>query len=80
MRLGRARPGTTPSASAAPLLCRWDLDKTYLRSQFDSIRQLLRTALAATFTAFDIARAFERPWHLRKRCSKPRIGEPPYWV
>ncbi|HUE29882.1 MAG TPA: phosphatase domain-containing protein [Verrucomicrobiae bacterium] len=44
MRLGRARPGTTPSASAAPLLCRWDLDKTYLRSEFDSLRSLLRTA------------------------------------
>jgi hypothetical protein len=28
----------------APLLCRWDLDKTYLRSDFDSLRQLLRTA------------------------------------
>jgi hypothetical protein len=24
--------------------CRWDLDKTYLRSEFDSFRQLLRTA------------------------------------
>jgi hypothetical protein len=29
---------------STPLLCRWDLDKTYLRSDFDSIRQLLRTA------------------------------------
>jgi hypothetical protein len=27
-----------------PLLCRWDLDKTYLRSEFDTLRQLLRTA------------------------------------
>jgi hypothetical protein len=27
------------------ILCRWDLDKTYLRSEFDSIRQLVRTAL-----------------------------------
>jgi len=44
MRLGRARPGATPPASAAPLLCRWDLDKTYLRSEFDSLRSLLRTA------------------------------------
>src|SRR5207247_1245350 len=43
MRLGRVRPGATP-ASAAPLLCRWDLDKTYLRSEFDSLRSLLRTA------------------------------------
>src|SRR6266516_1972967 len=41
MKLGRARPGATPPA---PLLCRWDLDKTYLRSEFDSLRSLLRTA------------------------------------
>ncbi|HWP66218.1 MAG TPA: phosphatase domain-containing protein [Candidatus Limnocylindria bacterium] len=28
----------------APLLCRWDLDKTYLHSEFDTLRQLWRTA------------------------------------
>lgn len=28
----------------APLLCRWDLDKTYLRSEFDTLRQLWRAA------------------------------------
>jgi hypothetical protein len=27
-----------------PLLCRWDLDKTYLRSDFDTLRQLWRAA------------------------------------
>jgi len=27
-----------------PLLCRWDLDKTYLRSEFETLRQLWRTA------------------------------------
>jgi hypothetical protein len=31
-------------ARPAPLLCRWDLDKTYLRSEFDTLRQLWRTA------------------------------------
>jgi hypothetical protein len=30
-------------APATPLLCRWDLDKTYLRSEFDTLRQLWRT-------------------------------------
>ncbi len=30
--------------SPVPLLCRWDLDKTYLRSEFDTLRQLWRTA------------------------------------
>jgi hypothetical protein len=38
MRLRRAR---TP---LPPLLCRWDLDKTYLRSEFDTLGQLWRTA------------------------------------
>jgi hypothetical protein len=32
------------SCPLPPLLCRWDLDKTYLRSEFDTLRQLLRTA------------------------------------
>jgi hypothetical protein len=27
-----------------PLLCRWDLDKTYLKSEFDTLRKLWRTA------------------------------------
>jgi hypothetical protein len=40
MRLGRARG----APAAPPLLCRWDLDKTYLRSEFDTLRSLLRTA------------------------------------
>ena len=35
----RGRVGAAP-----PLVCRWDLDKTYLRSEFETIRQLLRTA------------------------------------
>ena len=40
-RLGRARGAELP---APPLVCRWDLDKTYLRSEFETIRQMLRTA------------------------------------
>ena len=39
--LGR-RP--TRTARPAEVVCRWDLDKTYLRTDFDSLRQLLRTA------------------------------------
>lgn len=39
VRLRRQRPPVP-----VPLLCRWDLDKTYLRSEFETIRQLLRTA------------------------------------
>ena len=42
MKLGRRRPAAPPPLP--PLLCRWDLDKTYLRSDFDTIRSLLRTA------------------------------------
>lgn len=40
MPLRRSRP----APPLAPLLCRWDLDKTYLRTEFDTLRQLLRTA------------------------------------
>lgn len=36
-----ALPWRRPSG---PLLSRWDLDKTYLRSEFETLRQLLRTA------------------------------------
>src|SRR6185295_11150484 len=39
LRGGAVRPGPPPV-----LLCRWDLDKTYLRSEFETVRQLLRTA------------------------------------
>jgi hypothetical protein len=35
---------TRSRSELPPLLCRWDLDKTYLRSDFESLRQLLRTA------------------------------------
>ena len=31
-------------AKPSPILCRWDLDKTYLHSEFDTLRQLWRTA------------------------------------
>jgi hypothetical protein len=30
------------AAQASPIVYRWDLDKTYLRTDFDSVRQLLR--------------------------------------
>ena len=42
MRLRRTR--RPAPLRSVPLVCRWDLDKTYLRSDFDSLRQLLRTA------------------------------------
>src|SRR6478672_2548828 len=29
----------------APFIARWDLDKTYLRTDFDTLRDLVRTAL-----------------------------------
>jgi hypothetical protein len=37
-----------------PLVCRWDLDKTYLRSDFDSLRQLLRTAFERAEDKVDV--------------------------
>jgi hypothetical protein len=38
------RRRTAARPAPPPLLCRWDLDKTYLRTQFDTLRQLWRTA------------------------------------
>lgn len=35
----------TPSPRPPSCIYRWDLDKTYLRTEFDSLRALLRTAL-----------------------------------
>lgn len=34
-----------PAAPAAPFITRWDLDKTYLRTDFDTLPDLVRTAL-----------------------------------
>ena len=42
-----------PSAPR-PLVCRWDLDKTYLQSEFDSLRQLLRTAFERAEDKVDV--------------------------
>ncbi len=54
MRLRRTRPTPAPPASPAPLLCRWDLDKTYLRSDFDTLRSLLRTAFERAEDKVDV--------------------------
>ncbi len=34
-----------PSPRAVPFVARWDLDKTYLRTDFDTARDLIRTAI-----------------------------------
>jgi hypothetical protein len=44
MRLRRSRPAPDPPAALPSLVCHWDLDKTYLRSEFGTIRDLVRTA------------------------------------
>jgi hypothetical protein len=52
MALRRTR--RTSLLEAVPLLCRWDLDKTYLRSDFDSLRQLVRTAFESAEDKVDL--------------------------
>jgi hypothetical protein len=52
MRLRRTRPPV--AAPEPPLLCRWDLDKTYLRSDFDTLRSLLRTAFEKAEDKVDV--------------------------
>ena len=44
MRRGSPRRRDRSAPPATSLVCRWDLDKTYLRSEFTTLRQLLRTA------------------------------------
>ena len=53
MRLKRTR-SAGPAAPPPPLLCRWDLDKTYLRSEFDTLRSLLRTAFERAEDKVDV--------------------------
>lgn len=42
-----AGPNADPNGSSPPntFVARWDLDKTYLRTEFDTLRDLVRTAL-----------------------------------
>jgi hypothetical protein len=58
----------------APLICRWDLDKTYLRSEFDSLRQLLRTAFERAEDKVDVPGVAELIKALRQ--ASERLGRP----
>jgi hypothetical protein len=40
MALRRSQPQPLPSS--APLVCRWDLDKTYLKSEWETLREMVR--------------------------------------
>ncbi len=42
LRLPRQWGAKRHAGQASPIVYRWDLDKTYLRTDFDSVRQLLR--------------------------------------
>ena len=53
MKVGFRR-ARTEAPQVPPLVCRWDLDKTYLRSEFDSFRQLLRTAFERAEDKVDV--------------------------
>ena len=53
-RLGLGRRPSGRPARPAVIVCRWDLDKTYLRSDFDSLRQLVRTAFERAEDKVDV--------------------------
>jgi hypothetical protein len=40
MALRRSHP--KPPPSGAPIVCRWDLDKTYLKSEWETLREMVR--------------------------------------
>lgn len=58
-------PGLAPGAQAPRHVFRWDLDKTYLRTEFDSVRDLIKSAVetAADKQAFPGAPALLRALH-----------------
>ena len=43
--MGAGRVGGVHATRAPTLIARWDLDKTYLRTDFDTVRDLVRTAI-----------------------------------
>src|SRR6266849_2023838 len=54
MRFGGGGRRARSAGAASPLVCRWDLDKTYLRREFTTLRQLLRTALERADQKVDV--------------------------
>jgi hypothetical protein len=58
-------PGLAPGAPAPRHVFRWDLDKTYLRTEFDSVGDLVKSAIenAADKQAFPGAPALLRALH-----------------
>jgi hypothetical protein len=54
MRLRSSERRGRAAVPLSPLVCRWDLDKTYLRSEFTTIRQLLRTAFERPEQKIDV--------------------------
>jgi hypothetical protein len=63
----RGRGGPLP-----PLVCRWDLDKTYLRSEFETLRQMLRTALERGEDKVDVPGVVELIKALRAAAERRR--------
>jgi hypothetical protein len=90
MRLHRRRrEREAPPAGARVIVHRWDLDKTYLRSEFGTIRELLRTAFERAEDKVDVPGVAEliralKPAAARRGCralvyfvsaSPPQIGK-----
>ena len=81
-------PPTIPAADRAAITFRWDLDKTYLRTQFESLRHMVRIPFEAGSDKVHLpgvpqlikglrrcamARA-ERPYVFFLSASPPQIG------
>jgi hypothetical protein len=54
MTARRSSDSRAGAVATAPLVCWWDLDKTYLRSEFDSLRKMLRTAFETAEDKVDV--------------------------
>jgi len=71
-RITRRRGAGRPAPAAPPLVCRWDLDKTYLRSEFETIRQLLRTAFERGEDKVDVPGVVELIKAIREAADRRR--------
>ena len=72
-------PLRVPSAPR-PLVCRWDLDKTYLQSEFDSLRQLLRTAFERAEDKVDVPGVAELIKAIKKAAVRHRRTALVYFI
>src|SRR5438309_1684771 len=80
MRFGGGGRRARSAGPATSLVCRWDLDKTYLRSEFTTLRQLLRTAFERPEQKVDVPGVAELIRALKAAAESRGQTAPVYFV